>query len=122
MEQTLVLKYRFPGMNDLIDKNRNSYHSGANMKRKWTNVVTSECYHQKLKPFKKLIDVTFIWTCKDRRRDKDNITAAQKFIFDGLVNSKVIKNDGWHEVGDICHKFILGKTDKVEVVMEERFE
>lgn len=106
-------------MNDLIEENRYCQFSGANLKKKWTHIVTRECFCQKLKPFYRQINIEFLWICQNKRRDKDNIMAAQKFIFDGLVKARVIKNDGWKEIGSINHKFTTGNYDSVEIVMEE---
>lgn len=65
----------------------------------------------------------FIWSEKNKKRDKDNIAAGKKFIFDSLVSAGILKNDGWSEV--ICWEehFLVADGVKykegVYVVIEE---
>ena len=41
-------------------------------------------------------------------------------ILDGLVVAGVIKNDGWGQIGEICHRFTVDKQDpRVEVKITE---
>ncbi len=121
MEQVLIISGRFPSYNEVTQTNRGKQgiYLGNKLKRKWTEIVAWECKGQKIRPFTKQIDIDFLWVCKDKRRDKDNIMSAQKFIFDGLQAAGVIKNDGWNEIREIKHKFIKSAKEKVIVRMEE---
>ena len=70
--------------------------------------------------FRSKVDLEFVWYCKNRRKDKDNILVGQKFIIDGLVEAGVIENDGWNEIGDIKHEFARDKNNpRVEVKIKE---
>jgi hypothetical protein len=60
----------------------------------------------------------FTWIEKDKRRNKDNIAFAKKYIFDGLVNAGIIKNDGWSEVRGFTDEFQVGKEYGVIVKIE----
>lgn len=54
------------------------------------------------------------------RRDPDNIAAAVKFIWDGLVEAGVIPNDGWKENGGWSNHFEVDKDNpRIEVVIKE---
>lgn len=53
----------------------------------------------------------FTWYCKDRRKDKDNVIAGQKFVFDGLQKAGIIEDDGWKQVGNISHEFKIDKKN-----------
>ena len=99
----------------MIDAARGSRNISAAQKKLYTGIVTWSCKACKLRPIEDLSDYTIIWYCKDRRRDKDNIMSAQKYIFDGLQEAGIIKNDGWFQIGDITHKFRLDETERVEV-------
>lgn len=120
MKQILYIDTELPALNEIIGANRTNKFSGANLKRKYTNLVAWECKHQGVKPFNKKIDIQFTWNCKNKRKDKDNIMASQKFVFDGLQLAGVIQNDGWKEIGNIDHRFKVDKYNVgVEVFMKE---
>lgn len=119
MIQKLRIEGRLPSMNDVIKANRSNKFAGNTLKQKATNEVALAAKQQKLKSFTKKINLEFIWHCKDRRRDKDNIMSAQKFILDGLQKADVIKNDGWKEIGEIKHQFEIDKNEGVVVYMAE---
>jgi len=89
------------------------------MKQKLTELVVWECKAQGIKPMGK-VDLTYIWQEENRRRDKDNIMFGQKFIQDGLVNAGVLENDGWKQIGDVKHIFVVGDSYQVKIIMESR--
>ncbi len=45
------------------------------------------------------------YTAANRKRDKDNIAFAKKFIFDALVENHVIPNDGWKNIDSFSDSF-----------------
>lgn len=60
----------------------------------------------------------FHWIEKDRRRDKDNIAMAKKFILDSLQEWGVLENDGWKQVLGFIDLFSVNKTNpRVEVYL-----
>jgi Holliday junction resolvase RusA-like endonuclease len=62
----------------------------------------------------------FRWYEKSRRRDKDNIAFAKKFIMDSLQEWGVMQNDGWDQViGFIDEFYIDRKNPRVEVLIFE---
>ena len=55
-----------------------------------------------------------------RRRDKDNIAFAKKFIQDALVKEKVLKNDGWAQIESWTDAFAVeAQHPRVEVEINE---
>lgn len=89
----------------------------SNIKKDYTALVMIRA--QRLKKVEKA-DFEITWYCKDRRKDKDNLMFGQKFIFDGLVKAGIIKNDGWAQIGDVSHKFVVDKGNpRVEVKIIE---
>ncbi|MDY2987919.1 MAG: hypothetical protein SOR77_09830 [Peptoniphilus sp.] len=119
MIHKIVIKNRLPGMNEVINKNRVNKFAGARLKKETTEMIAWNIKAQMNGKIKNQIDITFKWHCKDKRRDKDNIMSAQKFIFDGLQMAGIIKNDGWNEVRNISHKFLISGTEMVEIYMQE---
>lgn len=115
--QKLIIKGRLPGMNEIIEDARTNKKISAAQKRQYTQLVAWSCIKSKLKPIEYKADFKFTWYCKNKRRDKDNIMSGQKFIFDGLQLAKIIKNDGWSEIGNIYHTFEVDKEERIEVVI-----
>ena len=120
MIQILAIEGSLPGLNEMIKAERTNKYLGAKMKKDNTELVAWACKKQKLKPFEKRIDVTINWYCKNKRKDKDNIDAGKKYIFDGLQLAGIIKNDGWNEIGKINQDFLIDKDNpRIEILMEE---
>lgn len=102
-----------PTMNEIVKKSKAHPMAYANMKKDYTALVMMSAGSL---PKVESADFVITWYCKDKRKDKDNIMAGAKFIFDGLIKAGVIENDGWQEVGDITHKFEIDKQNpRVEV-------
>jgi Holliday junction resolvase RusA-like endonuclease len=107
-------------MNEIVaeaKKGKGKYQPYAQMKEKYTNMVAWVA--ARMPKFNK-IDVAITWVEPNMRRDPDNITAAQKFILDGLVRAGIIKDDSQKYVNSIIHRFKVDKRNpRVEVVLEE---
>lgn len=61
----------------------------------------------------------FIWIRINRRKDPDNICFAKKFVMDGIVESKIMKDDRWRQVGEFKDNFAKGERDGVVVEITE---
>ena len=108
----------FPGMNEIVTAAKQHFGTYSGMKQTFTDLVcwTAPRNHQFAGPVK----VSMEWYSKNRKRDPDNIMAGQKFIFDGLVNSKVILNDTQKYIVEIEHRFkVDSKNPRVIVEVEE---
>lgn len=125
------LKYKFTipvtldGLNDYTDACRTSSAVGARMKKENEKYVRISLIRYKLsgKRIAKPVFIQFRWIEKNRRRDKDNIAFAKKFILDALVKSRVLKNDGWNEIDGFSDEFFVDPKDpRVEVTLIERDE
>ncbi|MFL8888663.1 RusA family crossover junction endodeoxyribonuclease [Helcococcus kunzii] len=112
----LMIKYELMDFNTFQDETRKNKYIGAKIKKRETNKVAWSCKACKVKKLEGLYDYEFTWYCLNRRKDKDNIMFAQKFIFDGLQEAGIIENDGWNQIGDIRHKFVVDKNNpRIEV-------
>jgi len=102
MIQRLFIKGRFPGLNQIIKAAKESPHKYAELKREWTGIVYYEVLQAKLRKMAQVF-IKLTWHESDNRRDPDNVAAAKKFIFDGLVDSGILPTDsrkgivGWQE-------------------------
>lgn len=123
MTHKIVIPGELPDLNTIIaesKKGRGKWQPYNEMKQEYTNIVAWIAKSEIKKQLKK-IDLEITWICKNRRKDKDNISGGgTKFILDGLVAAGVIKNDGWKQIGDIYHKFKVDKHNpRVEVEIRE---
>jgi Holliday junction resolvase RusA-like endonuclease len=97
-----------PTLNEIIGTARSNVYASAKEKRAWTNRIAVECFGRKQFPDR--VWVEFIWKIKNFRRDPDNISAAAKFVMDGLVEGGIIQDDSlkfimspvlhWYEKGE----------------------
>ena len=104
-------------MNEIIKKSKAHYMAYAKMKKMYTEKVKRSAESL---PVIKRADFIIVWYCENKRKDKDNIVAGQKFIFDGLVEGGILENDGWKQIGDISHVFKVDKENpRIEVIIDE---
>jgi Holliday junction resolvase RusA-like endonuclease len=115
----LTIPGRLPGLNEITDAARGNRYASAKMKKEYTELV-AWCAKAARLPRMEKIDLAITWYEPNKRRDKDNIMAGQKFILDGLVQAGVIANDGWKQIGDITHRFRVDKANpRIEVELIE---
>ena len=119
MAEKLVIPGELPGLNEIIAISKEHWAKYAEEKHNRTEEIAYLARSQIKKKYKK-VDLTFTWYCKNRKRDKDNIIAGQKFVIDGLVEAGVIENDGWRQVQNIFHYFELDKKNpRIEILIKE---
>jgi Holliday junction resolvase RusA-like endonuclease len=119
MGDKLIIPGTLPTMNEIIDAAKSHWASYRVMKEDNTNLVA---WPAKAKRFPKMerVNVVITWICPNKLHDKDNIMAGQKFIFDGIKEAGVLKNDGWKQIGDVTHKFAVDKLNpRIEIEFEE---
>jgi len=115
----LVIPGALPSMNDIILLARGDKYASNKQKKEYTDMVAFLAKQAKLPRMNK-VDVAIHWYESDKRRDKDNIMAGTKFIFDGLVMAGVLPNDGWKNIGNISHLFYVDRTNpRIEVELRE---
>lgn len=122
MTYRLVIEGRLPGLNEYIDAERSHRAAAARMKAE-----TQELIGWYIRAQLGAVRITrpvwmhYTWVEPNRRRDRDNIAFAHKFVQDALVQMGVLQGDGW--------KHILGHSDayavdkdrpRVEVEIVER--
>lgn len=123
MTYTLIIPGALPGLNEYIRAERGTKgkQKAATMKRKTENAIIKAIKNQL--PEVNLLGgvvIHYTWVEKNKRRDKDNVAFAKKFIQDALVKTGVIPNDGWENIRDFTDSFALDpKNPRVEVKIEE---
>ena len=113
----IVIQGEMPGMNEIIAAAKSHYIKYSQMKK--TNTESVAWPAKKIPPKKKVF-LNITWVCKDERRDPDNVAAAVKFIWDGLVEGGVIANDGWKQNAGWANHFKVDKFNpRVEIEIHE---
>jgi hypothetical protein len=116
----LVIPGKLPTLNEMINASKRSKYAYVAMKDEAINVIGwtfKSTMPGQVAPEK--ADYTFTWYCRNRLKDKDNIMAGQKFVFDALQEVGFIKNDGWKQIGSITHRFEVDKKNpRIEVEIE----
>lgn len=110
---------RMVGLNDYSDAERKHRQVAAKIKKEETERVAWIAKTQ-LPVFTKPIYLTFVYREPNRKRDKDNIAFAKKFILDGLVMAGVIPNDTWAWISGWSEGFVVDtKNPGVTVTIKE---
>ena len=87
--------FELPSLNEYVNAERANRFAGAKMKKDIERRLASHILHQGVVAHKIPVRIDFIWKCKNKRKDKDNIAFSKKFLLDSLVRCGVIPNDKW---------------------------
>lgn len=118
MTYQFTIPGRLPGLNEIVDANRTTKYAGAKQKQDAQFLI--KLVARKLPVLKEPIKISYLWIEPNRRRDKDNIQAGQKFIQDSLVELGKLSNDGWASIIEIRHDFSVDRHNpRVEVTIED---
>lgn len=94
-----VIQGRLPSLNEYIAAERSGYHAANNMKKQCQAQIASAARCARLRRIKKPVYICYTFFEKNRRRDKDNVSAtAHKFVQDALVQAGILAGDGWQHV------------------------
>jgi Holliday junction resolvase RusA-like endonuclease len=112
----VYIEGKFPSMNDIIAASKRHYACYSKMKK--DNGEIFQWGTKKLPKFNGPVVITFTWFYKNKRRDPDNIMAAQKFALDAIVKNGIIQDDTGEFIASIVHLFVLGEKDGVGIEIE----
>lgn len=112
------IPFRLPSLNEYIDKCRSNRYGGASYKKSVERdimlVLNTQHFH-----ISSQVHITFAWHEPNRKRDKDNVAFAKKFILDALQKSGRLENDNNNFIAGFTDRFVYDKTEGVEVIVEE---
>ena len=120
MQNKIIIPGTLPGLNDYIDAERSNKYQAAKLKRQTEEMIVM-CIWEQMPgvEISEPVHIEYHWYEPNRRRDKDNIAFAKKFIQDALVKAGVLGNDGWQEIVSFEDKFGVDKNNpRVEVIIE----
>lgn len=110
---------QLPSANQYIAANNRNRFISAKLKREATELVAWQC--KKLEKITKPADYTFTWYVPNKRTDPDNLSFAQKFVFDGLQEAGVLPNDSMAWVRSITHRFYVTEKKPHLIVAIDEF-
>lgn len=113
-------------MNEIVAAAKSGRGKGnaySRMKAQWTDAVYWRTLEAAI-PRLARVRLRFDWVSTDCRHNPDNIEAAQKFVWDGLVGPKdarrsVLENDGWRQNAGTEHRHEVGAMPGVWVTVTE---
>lgn len=115
----LIIQGRLPGLNEYIAACRTNRYAGANMKQETETAIQWEIQNQLRSKTFSSVSLTFHWYETNKKRDKDNIAFAKKFILDALQDTGTIPGDGWKAVDGFKDRFYVDrKNPRVEIEIE----
>ena len=120
----VVIPGTFPGLNQYIDANRISrgkWNKGNSMKQRDMRRICS--YLPKIH-LRGPLYIRYVYYCKDRRRDLDNISGYFHKVFqDALVMGQLIPNDNWRYIKGFSDEFRFDRQDpRIEIIIYEDTE
>lgn len=111
------IPFRLPSYNEFQNENRRNRYAGANMKKSVENdimFILNTRHFLIAAP----VHITFVWHEPNRKRDKDNVAFAKKFILDALQKSGRLKNDNNKYISGFSDEFVYDGSEGVEVWIE----
>lgn len=117
--QKIVIPATLPGLNEYVRACRTHAQRGSRINRDAHYICRLGMVPFHGKRLQSVVPV-FRWYEASKRRDKDNIAFAKKFILDSLQEMDILKNDGWEQVPGFLDEFYVDKVNpRVEVLLFE---
>ena len=115
----LVIPGTLPGLNEYINAERSDKHKAAALKRSTEQLIAYMAASQlRDASFTLPVTMSYRWVEPNRRRDKDNIAFAKKFVQDALVSCGYLPDDGWRQIEHFTDDFAVdAKNPRVEVTI-----
>lgn len=116
MKQTIIYPFLPPTLNEIIKTARTHKQASAKEKKKWTDNIALESIE--LDSYESMVWVTFEWRIANWARDPDNIAGAAKFIFDGLKEAGIIKDDSLKYIGSpVVHYYTKVRREEESCIV-----
>ena len=108
-----------PSLNETINTERTNKYAGASMKKKATGncaLYIKKAMNEGFEFNELPAELQFDWYRKNRRIDPDNRAFSRKYIFDGMQQAGLIKNDNWEFATGWKDNFFVDKeSPRVEI-------
>lgn len=111
---SFTIPFRLPSLNDYVNDCRENRYSGAKHKKEVEEAIMWVLPKCRIEcP----VFFDFIWYEQTKRRDKDNVAFAKKYICDSMQKAKMLPNDNNQFVLGFSDRFVYGEGDKVKVTV-----
>lgn len=113
----IVVEGEMADLNTYIqaERGQNGMRSAAKIKEVFTHFVQYQTLKEKpLEIYP--VRISMHWYTKDLKIDPDNTAFAKKFVLDGLVKNKVLRNDGRKQIAGFADEYFVDKYNpRVEI-------
>ena len=116
MHQQLIIKGSLTDLNKYVNLERSNKFAANALKQRETENIAWLCKEQNLKTMRPPVFLVFHWIAPNKKKDKDNIAYAKKFILDGLQMAQIIPRDSWDNIEGWSDKFSLSKDNSMIMV------
>ena len=113
----IIFDGEYTDLNTYIKALNSNRHAGNAIKQDETERAWGDCLEQSIKPVKNYpVRIIFNWYSPNERKDIDNCSFAKKYLLDGMVLAKVLKDDSRKYVCAFEDHFFIDKENpRVEV-------
>lgn len=117
MKEIKIVIPEIPPSNNKYMGNSHNFNEYRREKQKWEWLVRASVRKKPNKAIQKAIVKIIYYFPDKRRRDPDNYSG--KFILDGLVKSKILKDDSFDNIDLILKGKHDKKNPRTEVIIKE---
>lgn len=117
MTQTFTIPGTLPDLNAYINAERANKYAAAKMKKDAESKIILHIRFAKLQPLTEYpVRIFYRWYCPNKRKDRSNISFAEKFVEDSLIRAGILRNDGFDDVVDGVHECFIDRANPQVVV------
>lgn len=122
MKQVFEIEGRLTSYNEHERKARGNKYRANTDKVRMENIIGWSIRRAKLNSVNAPQWVVFEWHESTKRRDKDNVASAKKFILDALQKTRILPKDSNRYIRGFTDQFVYDKTDRVIVTLVDYVE
>lgn len=117
--KSFIIPGELVSLNEYVDAERSNKFAASKIKKEQTDLCKlASMSMPKVEDWECPVHIEIVWYMPTMRKDSDNISFAKKFIFDGMVCSKRIKNDSMKYINAHSDRFIHSPNDpKIHVII-----
>lgn len=115
--QKVKIEGKLPSCNDYINACRQGFYLGNKMKQDVEKLLMWQM--GRLRKIRTPCFISFEWHEKTKRRDKDNVAFAKKFILDAMQKAEKLDNDNNTCIQGFSDRFVYDRWAGVIITVLE---